>query len=522
MGERLESWKQIAVYLGREVRTVQRWAQARRLPVHRVPAGGRRSRVFSLKSEIDAWMQADAEQPREQAVSVAVLPFVVLSGDAEDQYFGDGLADDIINALVRIPGLRVTARTSSFACTDRGQDVRQIGARLRAAWLVEGSVQRDRNRNRVRVSAQLVNTRDGYHAWSECFDRELADPFAIQDDIAGAVARSLNLQLGCAPPAERPTTDLVAYDLWVKGRSTSIDFTPAAYAEARQCYESAIARDPTFGRAYFGLADLLFYGVQFGLTSSPDTVARVRQAITRSIELDPTFGEAHAVLGVCRGILDYDWSGAERAFDRAFALSPGSAAVLIEHAWYHLVPRLRIERALSEAQLAIALDPMSPLVLGLASLVRVTAGQYAEAVEESARAVQLAPGLWWLRWFHATALLMRGRLVQGMREARTVYEQVHEPLITGAMALVYGLSLRRKRAQQLLAQLTEMSRTTYTPPVAFALAYIGVGDDRAFEWLHKAIDARDPLVTHLPSMPLYDVIRGDPRFQPLLARMHLA
>jgi excisionase family DNA binding protein len=130
MAERLESWKEIAAYLGREVRTVQRWALARSLPVHRLPGGGRRPRVFSLKSEIDAWMKAGAEPPREDVASVAVLPFQNLAGDVQDQYFGDGLADDVINALVRIPGLRVTARTSSFAFTARGQDVRQIGAKL--------------------------------------------------------------------------------------------------------------------------------------------------------------------------------------------------------------------------------------------------------------------------------------------------------------------------------------------------------------------------------------------------------
>jgi tetratricopeptide (TPR) repeat protein len=225
---------------------------------------------------------------------------------------------------------------------------------------------------------------------------------------------------------------------------------------------------------------------------------------------------------VCRGILDYDWPGAAAAFERAFELSPGSAAVLIRHAWYHLVPRRQISQALEEGEQAVALDPMSPLAHGLLGLVLVTAGQYARAVEESRTAVQLAPGLWWLHWFHSTALLMKGRLVQGLREAEHVHQQLsHQPLILGAMSFVYSLSLRRKRAKELLADLEKMARTTYATPVAFALAYIGLGDDRAFEWLDKAVDARDPIVTHLPSMPLYDAIRGDPRFQALLARMNL-
>jgi TolB-like protein len=520
VGERLESWKEIAAYLGREVRTVQRWAFARSLPVHRLPGGGRRPRVFSLKSEIDAWMRAGDEEPRRDLVSVAVLPFKNLAGDIQDQYFGDGLADDVINALVRIPGLHVTARTSSFAFTACGQDVRKIGAKLRAKWLIEGSVRRDRGR--VRIAAQLVNTRDGYHAWSERFDRQLTDIFAIQDEIARSIALALKGELTGHAPAKRPTEDLAAYDLYIKGRSISQLFTLEAYEQARDCYEGAIARDSGFARAHFALADLLFYGVQFGLAKSPDAGRRAREGLDRALELDDRLGEAHALQGVFRGILDYDWSGGEVAFQRAFDLSPGSASVMIQHAWYHLVPRLRLAQALDEAQQAAALDPLSPLTHGLLGLVRVAAGEHEAAIEECRTAVRLAPGLWWLRWFYGTALLTGGKPAEGVRQSRTVYEELHQPLLVGGMSFVYALAHRRKKAEQLLAELQDMSRTAYAPPVAFALAYLGLGDDRTFEWWDKAIDARDPIATHLPSMPLYDAIRGDPRFLALLARMNLA
>jgi TolB-like protein/tetratricopeptide (TPR) repeat protein len=518
VGERLESWKEIATYLGREVRTVQRWAIARSLPVHRLPGGGVRPRVFSLESELDAWLGTDP--PREDVVSVAVLPFLNLAGGVDDQYFADGLADDVINALVRMPGLRVTARTSSFAFTERGRDVREIGARLRAAWLIEGSVRRDRNR--VRVSVQLVSARDGYHAWSECYDRQLADVFAIQDEIARSVASALNVKLSLHAPVAPHPQGLAAYDLWVKGRSISQQYMPASFAQARDCYEAAIALDPTFARPYFGLADLLFYGVQFGVDPAPGALDRARDAIVRSLELDDRFGEGHALLGVFRGLLDYDWAGAEESFQRAFALSPGSAAVLINHAWYHLVPRMRIAQALDEAQQAVALDPLSPMVHGLLGLVWVVARQYSRGADECRRAVELAPGLWWLHWFYGTALLLQGRLVLGFRHARQACEQVRRPLVVGAMSGMYGVFLRRKRAKVLLAELQGLARAGYVPPAAFALAYLGLGDDRTFEWFDKAIDARDPIATHLPSMPIYDAIRDDPRFQALLARMHLA
>ncbi|MCG6989485.1 MAG: hypothetical protein LJF06_15080 [Gemmatimonadetes bacterium] len=517
MEERLNSWKAIAVYLGREVRTVQRWAKDRDLPVHHVP-GGARPRVFALKSEIDAWLTRSGNEARDRGVSVAVLPFVNLTGDEGDRLFGDGLADDLINELVRIPDLRVIARTSSFAFGDGGRDVREIGARLGAGWLVEGSIRRDQGR--MRISAQLVSARDGSHAWSHRFDRDLTDIFAIQDELARAIAMALKVKLTHESVTARPS-DPAAYDLWVKGRAVSQRFTPEAFAEARECYEAAIARDPLFARPHFGLADLLFCGAQFGLADSPGVVPRAREAIVRSLGLDHRFGEAHAVMGIFRGLLDYDWAGAEADFRRAFDLSPGSAAVLSQHAWYHLVPRMRLDEAVDEAQRAVVLDPLSPSAHGFLGLVLTVARQYARACDACRTAVELAPGLWWLHWFYGTALMGRGDIDEALRQCWQVYEQVRQPLVVGCMAGVCGLLGRRRKAEELLRELELMARSSPTPPVAFGVAYLGLGDDRVFEWFDRAIAARDAIATHLPSMPIYDGIRSDPRFPGLLAKMGL-
>jgi len=451
---------------------------------------------------------------------VAVLPFLNLTGGPDDQYFGDGLAEDLINALVRVPGLRVIARTSSFVFTDRGRDVHEIGRRLGATWLIEGSVRRARKR--VRVSAQLVNTRDGFHAWSECFDRQLTDLLEIQNDIARAIASALQVTLEIGGPVKSRAPDVAAYDLWVKGRSISQQFTQGAIAQARQCFEGAIARAPTFAKPYFGLADLLFAAVQFGLVEPREALPQLRAAITRSLELDESFPEAHALHGVIRGTLDYDWPGAETAFRRALELGPGSATVLIQHAWFYLVPKLHLARALDEAQQAVVLDPLSGLVRGRLGLVRMAARQYGAAVEDCRAAVELAPGRWWAHWFYGTALLLDGRLAEGFRESKRLYDEVHQPLAVGAMALLYGLFRRGAQARRFLAELERVSGTTPVPPIAWAFACIGIGDDRMFEWLNKAVDARDPVVTHLPSMPFYDGIRDDPRFTALLVRMNLA
>jgi adenylate cyclase len=520
MAEQLGSWKEIAAYLGREVRTVQRWAATRGLPVRRLP-GSKRPRVFSFTHEVDAWLRARRQDTALTPVpgSVAVLPFLNLTGDAEGASFGDGLADDVIHALVRVPGLRVTARTSSFAF-GTARDVRQIGARLGVAWVLEGSIRRDLDR--LRVSVQLVNTTDGCHAWSERYDRRFTCVFEIQDEIARSIALALRLTFAHPAVLAPPTGDLAAYELWMTGRSMSQDYTPEAYARARESYEAAIARDPGFARAHFGLAELLFYGVEFGLSRSPGDVPRAREALARALECDELLGEAHALLAVFQGLVEYDWPAAEQSFSRALALSPGSSAILSQHAWYHLVPRLRLEEAVSEARQAVALDPLSPFVRGHLGLTLQAARQYAHAVDECRRAMELAPGLWWIRWFYGTALLLHGKSGLGFRQCQLVYERNRQPMVTGGMALLCGLFHRRDQAKRLLKELEETAARTYVTPLALAWAYLGLGDDRAFEWLDRAIEMRHPVVTHLPSMPLYDGIRRDRRFQALLAKMRLA
>jgi TolB-like protein len=519
MGDRLDSWKDIAAYLSREVRTVQRWSSSRRLPVHRLP-GGAKPRVFALKSEIDGWLQIGRHESAAQTPSVAVLPFANLGGK-ENDHFGEGLADDIINALTRIRGLRVTARTSSFAFRGKEGDVRKIGTQLGAATLLEGSIRREGER--VRVSAQLVSATDGYHLWSESYDRLLTDIFAIQDEIAQAIALALTPQLAPGTVARRPTENLEAYDLWLRGRCVGGRYTPDGFARARECYAAAIALDPNFALPYASTAESLFHAAAFGMTASPEAAWQARDAALKALELNDSLGDAHALLGMIRGVMEYDWASANCCFQRALELSPGSAAVLMRHAWYCLVPQMRLERAIEEASQAAALDTLSPWMHSVFGLVLTVARDYRRAEEECRIAVELAPGLWFTHWFLGTALLLQGKLSKGFTHCRQVYERFpREPLVVGGMSAVYGLFSRRNRARALLSELLDLARTAYVPPLAIAWAYLGLEDDRVFEWLDRAIEARDPAVTHMPSMPIYDGIRRDARFQALLAKMMLA
>jgi TolB-like protein len=518
MRERLDSWKDIADYLSRDVRTVQRWERERSLPVHRLP-GGPKPRIYAVKSELDLWLKGSQEAPQPPTPSVAVLPFVNLSESRENEYFSDGLADEIINALTRIPGLRVTARTSSFAFRGRERDVREIGACLGAGALLEGSVRR--SGNRVRVSAQLVSAEDGYHLWSESYDHELSDVFAIQDEIARAISRALSLRLMPGPLVEPSTEDMEAYRLWLEGRHAWAQLTPPAVARARDCFEAALARDPRFPHPYVGVAELLFDASQLGLVPPAEASGKAKEAVQAALALNDRLGEAHALLGALHGVLEYDWASAERRFQSALELSPGSATVLSRFAWHYLVPQLRISEAIEQMRRARVLDPLSPFLHSLFGLTLMVARDFKRAVEECRIALKLAPGLSAARWFLGGSLVMMGKAEEGVRECRKVYEHGLGPLAIGGMGTIYGMVGRMNESRKMLSELSQKARTTWVPPLAFAWAYLGLRDELVFEWLDKAIDARDPAVTHMPSMPIYDGIRDDPRFRKLLAKMNL-
>ena len=519
MTDRLDSWKDIAAYLGREVRTVQRWEAERSLPVHRLP-GGDRPRVYALKAELDTWLRTSAVEQADLP-SVAVLPFVNLSADPENAYFSDGLAEDVITALTRVPGLRVTARTSSFAYRDRNLDVRRIGADLSARALLEGSVRREGNR--IRVSAQLVSAEDGYHLWSESYDRQLGDVFGIQEEVARAIAHELKVRIGPAPLVGRPTADLEAYSLWLQGRSLGAEWTADKIAEASACYRAALARDPKFPLPYLSIADSLFYAAWFGLALPPEAFPQALQFVQQALDLDPSLGEAHALRGCLLAVLNFDWDSAEREFERARELSPGSSTILYRHAWVILAPKRRYAEALAEMELAVRQDPLSPLMHGTLGMVLLEARDYARAEKACRVALELAPGFWWSHFFLSCALLLQNKGDEALTHCRQAWTRLGPSTLAAAdQCFTYGLLGRPDDALRAYAAFERTAQQEPVPALAHAWAYLGLGDDRAYEWLDKAIDGRDPAVTHLPGMPIYDELRADPRFNRLLTKMNLA
>lgn len=324
--------------------------------------------------------------------SIAVLPFVNMSNDPADAYFSDGLAEEILNLLAQSPDLQVTARTSSFALRDKQEDVRRIGELLGVAHVLEGSVRR--SGNRVRVTAQLIDTSNGFHEWSETYDRELTDVFAIQDEVSGAIAEALQVTIaGGSSPAvvQRRTADLEAYDYYLLGRHAWASRTGEGIESALDYFERAIDADPRFGLAWSGLADALDAYAYFVSGDSREVVDRARAAASRAVELAPNLAEGHASVGLIAMEFDWDFDAADRAFTRARELNPGYLP-----GWHWAADLATIlgdtDTAIAFGRRATEVDPMSPLswwALGAALAVH---GQLEEALVSTRRAADLAPG----------------------------------------------------------------------------------------------------------------------------------
>jgi eukaryotic-like serine/threonine-protein kinase len=472
-----------------------------------------------LKTAIEACLAPGA---RREGASVAVLPFANMSGAREDDYLCEGLAEEIINALTRIPGLRVIARTSSFVVGRLGLDVREAGARLGVESILEGSVRRAGSR--VRVTAQLVSTRDGSHLWSERYDRELTDLLVLEDDVAAAIAERLRGELGRAGgERKRPAVDHEAYAAFLEGRHHFARGTPEALAKAKACYERAIERDPGFALAYDSMAELFWFLGFFGNVPPRDAFSASTWHAMRALELDDTLAETHALLGMLRKELDYNWAEVNRELGRARELNRESPLVKLRYAISGLLPHGRVVEAMTEIEGIVRVDPLSIFARWWLAVMAQLARHLDRMNEEAQYMIALDPNHFLGHW----VLGMHRDTVGARAEAVAAMERAHElsggaPFTLGFLAYAYGRAGRADKARALLERAREAATTGYVPPSTFAFAYIGLGEwDAAFEWLDRAIEGRDPLVMPIKTFPFLDPVRGDPRYHALLHKMNL-
>jgi TolB-like protein/tRNA A-37 threonylcarbamoyl transferase component Bud32/tetratricopeptide (TPR) repeat protein len=478
---------------------------------------------FQSAAELKAAIEACLSEPSHaEGASVAVLPFANMSGTKEDDFLCEGLAEEIINALTRIPGLRVIARTSSFAVARQGLDVRETASRLGVESILEGSVRRAGTR--VRVTAQLVSARDGSHLWSERYDREMTDLLVLEDDVAAAIADKLRGGLAREAGARRHReVDHEAYVAFLEGRHYFARGTPEALTKAMVCYQRAIERDPGFALAYDSLAELHWFLGFFGNVPPRDAFSAGTWHALRALELDDTLAETHALLGMLRKELDYNWVEVERECRRGLDLSPESPLVRLRYAISGLMPHGRVVEAMAELEAVVRVDPLSIPARWWLAVMAAFARDWDRVREEANHIIALDATHFTGHW----ALGMQLDGIGAGEKAVAALQRAHElsggvPFTLGFLAYGCGRAGQADKARALLEGAAEAAKAGYLPPSTFAFGHIGLGEwDAAFEWLDRAVDGRDPLVMPIKTYVFLDPVRDDPRYHALLRKMNL-
>ncbi len=483
---------------------------------------GRYQSMLELKAALE---QVATEKPSviaaEPQPSIAVLPFVNMSGDKEQEYFSDGLAEEIINALTQIPGLRVIARTSAFAFKDKREDVRKIAEVLGVTNILEGSVRKAGNR--IRATAQLIDASNGSHLWSERFDRDMNDVFALQDEISQAIADKLRIRFsGDRPLVKRHTINVEAYNLYLKARFQLLRLTPEGFAKSKEYYDQATALDPNYALAWHGLAEFCHTLGLFGLMPPKAANAQADQITRKVLQLDGQLAEAHAMMGALQAS-EYDWKAAELEFRRALALDPTSENVW---SWYDnnfLVPMKRLDEAVAGFLRAVEMDPLSPFLQFRLGYDYFLKREYDRAIKQCRNALELDPQYYGAYILLGSCYFQIGKHDDAIRAMETQAQVAgRSSLAMGTLGWAYALTGRAGEASKILSELQDRAQKEYISFWSFAVIYTGLGEkEKAFDWFEKAVDEHDPLMLHFHVHANYDALRSHPRYHALLLRMNL-
>jgi len=436
--------------------------------------------------------------------SIAVLPFLDLSEAGDQEYLCDGFSEELLNALSRIPALKVAARTSAFRFKGKADDIRRIGTELAVEHILEGSVRLFGPQ--MRVTVQLVRASDGYHVWSRQFDRPFSEALSLQSDVARQVAASVGVELGSGSGTDA-SCSADAYRSYLEGRHDWRQFTPASTARAVDGFERAIRIEPSFAPAHAGLAAAYMQMNVYGMASPRDLAEKARTAANRALALDPQSVEALTQLGAVNAYCDWDWASSEEHFRRALHIQPNYVDARWLMATVCLGPQHRLDEALREAREAARQDPLSPLTQAMVGAVHLYRGDYDAALAALDAADAIAP-------FSQTSLF-RGfvNLARGRPDLAAVGHD-HSPYRLYVQAMLGHAAAVRAEIDAL--------RTRAGSPLAIAAGYAGLGDiDQSLEWLERAVDRRIPQLIWIDFQQPWAVLRGTPRFEDLRQRMHL-
>ena len=466
-----------------------------------------------------------AEKPgRAKRFSIAVLAFSDLSPERDQDYFCQGLAEELINTLAAVRGLRVLARTSAFAIQGQGFDVREIGRRLRVDTVLEGSVRK--SGTRLRITTQLVDAAEGYQLWSKKFDRELDDVFAVQDEFAETVASELQSELGLAKERSdaRRASNLEAYDAYLRGLFAMNRWTEDWVERAMGSFEQAIAKDPGYALAHAAIAEcLVWFYSGIGIRSAVETIPRAREAAAKALALGPELPEPHKVLGLIAMSHDWDRKAAESSFARAIELNPSSADARVWNAWRLSLLEGAYQEALSELRVAEELDPLDLKIKTQVGYVYYFLRELESAEAQFRKVLAIDPHFAFGHYGLGDVNAQQGRYEEALshleESVRLGGTSVNHLAI---LSYVNGLAGRTDEAQRLVLEIRERGSRGYASPIWSALAHLGLREvDAAFEWLDRAFEERDGSLVLVTASPEFDPLRGDPRFGALLERMGL-
>jgi serine/threonine-protein kinase len=454
------------------------------------------------------------------ANSIAVLPFVNMSADKNDEYLSDGVSEELITALSKITGLQVKARTSSFAFKGKNEDIQKIGELLHVSHLLEGSVAKAGNK--LRITAQLIQASDGNHEWSDTYDREMQDIFAVRSEVAQQVAATLKVRLLGEEKKQldkKPTENLEAYNLYRRGRYYADKLSEEGMAKARPLFEQAIEKDPHFALAYTGLADNYVIAAD-AIIPPREAFSKAKEAALKAIEMDDSLAEAHASLGFVHYHYDWDWAAAEKEFKRAISLNPRSAQSYTLYTHF-LAGMRRYDEALNYGRRALELDPLSVSNYWFLGWGAIYAGRYDEAISQYSKAAELDPNNPWTRWFLGRAYLLKGMPQRGVEEMETaLHLSPDDPLGLGFTGYAYAVTGRRAEALKILQRLDELQKHRFVSTIPRVYVYVGLGDkDKAFEWLEKAYQERSDSLAWFKFDPESKSLQSDPRFAVLMRKI---
>jgi serine/threonine protein kinase len=453
--------------------------------------------------------------------SIAVLPFVDLSAQRDQEYFCDGMVEELINSLTRIKDLRVVARTSAFSFKGKDVDIREIGKRLKVNTILEGSVRKAGNR--LRITTQLMNVEGDFSIWADRYDRELEDVFAIQEDIAQSIVSALKIEILGAkevPLGRARTENPEAYEAYLQGRYHWYKFAREHIDTALEYFQLALEKEPNYALALVGIASVWIARGNLGFAPFRESFPKAKEAVLKAIELDDMLAEAYYMLGNVRLYFEWDWGGAKTEFQRAIELNPNYVAVRVMYAEFLILMR-RAEEAMSEIERCLELDPLNFFPQQMLGGHLLQLRRYDDAIEQFRKVLGMEPnlpvaheGLW-------VAFHQKQMDEQALTEAKKYFATQNKSEIVEVLAQGYAEAGYSGAMRLAAEKLEEHSKQTYVPAIRVALLHAHAREkDRAIEWLEKAFEEHDPFMVYLGVDLQWDSLRDDPRFKALLRRLN--